>query len=165
MLTKWRGRDMDLSAVSLLHPERRAQAYAQAERAGFDLSYRPSLDSVELRMRVLRRFDGGNYHKGSLAHFGLDTRDPTSDVRLIEFAMRVPDEIFVENGAGRALARRAMADRLPREVVTERRRGLQAPDWHEALTAKPELLDETIEERSPDAHKRNVDSAEYFRRH
>lgn len=153
LLTKWRGRDMDLSAVSLLHPDRRAQAYAQAERAGFDLSYRPSLDSVELRMRVLRRFDGGNYHKGSLAHFGLDTRDPTSDVRLIEFAMRVPDEIFVENGAGRALARRAMADRLPREVVTERRRGLQAPDWHEALTAKPELLDETIEGilRSPAA--------------
>ena len=46
-----------------------------------------------------------------------------------------------------------MTDRLPREVLAERRRGLQAPDWHEALTAKPELLDSTVEGilRSPAA--------------
>ncbi|WP_372001302.1 asparagine synthase-related protein [Tistrella mobilis] len=152
-LMKLAGRQMDLATISLLHPDRRARAFEAAKRAGFDLSYRPSLDSIELRLRVLRRVDGGNYHKAVLAGWGLDSRDPTSDIRLIEFAMRVPDEIFVENGGGRALARRAMTDRLPREVLAERRRGLQAPDWHEALTAKPELLDSTVEGilRSPAA--------------
>jgi asparagine synthase (glutamine-hydrolysing) len=56
-------------------------------------------------------------------------------VRLLEFCLAVPTEQFLRNGVPRALARRALADRLPKQVLDERRRGLQVADWHEDLTA------------------------------
>ena len=67
---------------------------------------------------------------GRLTH-----RDPTADVRLLEFCLAVPTEQFLRDGMQRALARRALADRLPKQVLEEPRRGLQVADWHEDLTA------------------------------
>ena len=37
--------------------------------------------------------------------------------------------------SARSLARRAFADRLPHEVIAETRKGYQAADWHEGLSA------------------------------
>jgi asparagine synthase (glutamine-hydrolysing) len=43
----------------------------------------------------------------------------------------------------RALARRALAGRVPPEVLSEKRRGVQAVDWHEGLTAaRPQVVEE-----------------------
>ena len=56
-------------------------------------------------------------------------------MRLLEFCLAVPTDQFLQNGLPRALAHRALADRLPKQVLEERRRGLQAADWHEHLTA------------------------------
>ena len=44
-------------------------------------------------------------------------------------------EQFLRDGTPRALARRALADRLPKQVLEETRSGLQVADWHEDLTA------------------------------
>ncbi len=44
-------------------------------------------------------------------------------------------EEYLSEGVPRALAKRALADRLPTQVLRERGRGLQAVDWHEGLTA------------------------------
>jgi asparagine synthase (glutamine-hydrolysing) len=60
---------------------------------------------------------------------------PTADIRLLEFCLSVPTEQFLKKGTQRALARRALADRLPKQVLEETRRGLQVADWHEDLTA------------------------------
>jgi asparagine synthase (glutamine-hydrolysing) len=79
--------------------------------------------------------DPGNYLKGGLGGWQLDLRDPTSDLRLLEFCLAVPTEQFLRDGVQRALARRALADRLPKKVLEEQRRGLQGADWHEELTA------------------------------
>jgi asparagine synthase (glutamine-hydrolysing) len=35
----------------------------------------------------------------------------------------------------RSLAKRALADRLPQAVLNEQKKGYQAVDWHEGLTA------------------------------
>jgi asparagine synthase (glutamine-hydrolysing) len=35
----------------------------------------------------------------------------------------------------RSLAKRALADRLPQAVLNETKKGYQAVDWHEGLTA------------------------------
>jgi asparagine synthase (glutamine-hydrolysing) len=43
----------------------------------------------------------------------------------------------------RSLARRALADRLPKQVLEERRRGFQVADWHEDLVAaRDSVVDE-----------------------
>jgi asparagine synthase (glutamine-hydrolysing) len=107
----------------------------RAKTCNLDLVYRPWKDSFAMRLWVLRRCDQGNYNKGMLGGWHIDYRDPTSDVRLLEFCLAVPTEQFLSDGVQRALAKRALADRLPQGVIDEPRRGYQAADWHERLTA------------------------------
>lgn len=115
----------------------------RAVERGLDLSYRPRSDGVSERLWMLRRGDVGNDNKGALAGWGIDRRDPTADRRLVEFCLRVPAEQYLAGGAPRGFARRALADRLPPEILVQRRKGLQAVDWHEGLTAaKAELQQE-----------------------
>jgi asparagine synthase (glutamine-hydrolysing) len=108
---------------------------ARAKACNLDLVYRPWKDSFAMRLWVLRRCDQGNYNKGILGGWHIDYRDPTSDVRLLEFCLGVPTDQFLSDGVQRALAKRALADRLPQRVLDEPRKGLQAADWHERLTA------------------------------
>jgi asparagine synthase (glutamine-hydrolysing) len=105
-----------------------------------------------MRLWVLGRDDPGNYYKGALAGWGIDVRDPTADRRLIEFCLSVPTEQFFYDGVPRALARNAFADRVPHEVLKEKRRGLQVIDWHEGLTAaRSHVLEEIsrLEQTAP----------------
>jgi asparagine synthase (glutamine-hydrolysing) len=64
------------------------------------------------------------------AAYGLEIRDPSADVRLLEFALSVPDEIYIDpqTATNRWLIREAMKGRLPEEVRLNRRRGRQAAD-------------------------------------
>jgi len=55
-------------------------------------------------------------------------------VRLLEFCLAVPMEQFLREGMLRALAQNALADRVPKFILDERRKGLQGADWHEHLT-------------------------------
>lgn len=83
-----------------------------------------------LRLAVLDRSD----HRGHLAMatrrlFGIDVRDPTSDRRVIELCLSIPEEQFALGGEPRSLIRRAMRGLLPDAVLDERRKGQQAADW------------------------------------
>ena len=53
----------------------------------------------------------------------------------MEYSLGIPTEEYLAKGIPRALARRALADRLPQAVLSEERKGYQAADWHEGLTA------------------------------
>jgi asparagine synthase (glutamine-hydrolysing) len=127
----------DRDNYSAVNPRRfiEANLAAIAKARNLDLAYRPRKDSVSSRLWALRRIDGGNFGKGLLAGWHIDRRDPTADVRLLEYCLAVPTEQFLHNGTQRALARHALADRLPKIVLDERRRGLQGADWHEMLSA------------------------------
>jgi len=107
----------------------------RARDCDLDLVYRPWKDGFAMRLWALRRVDPGNYNKGTLGGWHIDHRDPTADVRLLEFCLAVPTEQFLSDGKQRALAKHALADRLPKLVLEEPRKGLQAADWHERLTA------------------------------
>src|SRR6185503_14453349 len=72
------------------------------------------------------------------AQFGVDARDPTGDQRLIEFCLALPPEQFQRDGQARWLIRRAMAGRLPSEVLWNRDRGQQSSDWLHRLRARRE---------------------------
>lgn len=116
---------------------------ARADAAGHDLGYRAESDAFAQRLRVLRRFDPGNYNKGMLAGWGLDVRDPTADRRLVEYCLALPTGAFLADGLPRRLARVGLADRLPLDVIGERAKGYQAADWFEDLTnSRHALCDE-----------------------
>lgn len=137
-LNRIRGRRFrKLTGYSAVHPGA-IDAFALARKARerqLDFAYRPWSDGIAMRLWVMRRAELGNFQKGALALWGIDNRDPTADRRLIEFCLSVPTGEFVRNGMTRALARRALADRIPAEVLGESRKGYQAVDWHERLTA------------------------------
>jgi asparagine synthase (glutamine-hydrolysing) len=131
------GVTFDFGNYSALNPRRFVELNlaAIANARNLDLAFRPRKDSVSIRLWGLLRTDPGNENKGTLAGWHIDERDPTADVRLLEYSLAVPAEQFLHNGTPRALARRALSDRLPKLVLEERRTGFQAADWHERLTA------------------------------
>ena len=108
---------------------------ALARIRNLDIAYRPWADGFDMRTWVFRRGDPGNGVKGALGDSGIDLRDPTSDRRLVEFCLSIPTEEYLRDGVPRALAKRALADRLPAAVLDEKKIGYQAADWHEGLTA------------------------------
>ena len=118
--------DLDLASHSLIRPDRvlelRLEARAKARQ--LDLAYRPWKDGHAARLWALRRGDRGPHQKGVLAGWGIDVRDPTADRRLVEFCLAVPTDQFMRDGAPRALARRALADRLPAAVLNRADEGL-----------------------------------------
>ena len=143
-----RDADYDLQNYTALRPDRLDELNLPriAKERDLDFSYRPWSDGFDMRLWVLRRVDVGNYWKGNLGGWGIDVRDPTADRRLIEFCLSVPTEQYVANGLPRALARGAFADRLPRPLIEQRRKGYQAADWHESLTAVRDRLGAELEQ-------------------
>jgi asparagine synthase (glutamine-hydrolysing) len=126
-----------------IHPHHFGQLAARAKARDFDFAFTPWKDGFALRLQFLRLGDPGNSYKAGLADLQVDYRDPTADVRLLEFCFAVPTEQFLRDGMPRALARGALADRLPRQVLEETRPGLTVADWHEDVTA---ARDELVEE-------------------
>jgi asparagine synthase (glutamine-hydrolysing) len=142
---KINGHSLEIGNYAALNPRRLAELdiVGRAKASNLDLSYRPWKNGLAMRLWALQRMDPGNFRKGGLGGWQLDHRDPTADVRLLEFCLSVPTEQFMRGGVQRSLARRALADRLPPEVLQEHRRGLQVADWHEDLTgARRHILDE-----------------------
>jgi asparagine synthase (glutamine-hydrolysing) len=134
-----RGRDPDSVAHhSALNPTFIAEAdLARHWRTqGFDPWFSAE-DWNPKRWRARRLFDQNQYSRDirGLAEeiFGFEVRDPHGDRRLLEFALTVPEPVYRRDGIPRSFARRVLADRLPPEILDERRRGANAPTWFRAL--------------------------------
>ena len=106
---------------AILAPERGAQAALRF------------MDRHRRMVAVLGAADFGETRKGALALSGVDERDPTADRRLIDFCASLPLEMLMAGGVRRPLARAALSDRLPAQVLDEKGKGFQAVDWMEAL--------------------------------
>lgn len=139
-----RGRRWDPTAHSAIHPSFMARmgTSERAKKSGWDLSYRPWSDGRRMRIASLSRFDNGDYYSAANT-MGLELRDPTADLRLIEFCLAVPDSQYLRGGQSRWLLKRLMADVLPPEILNARTRGLQAADWYEgAEQSLPRMREE-----------------------
>lgn len=119
-------------------------------------SPRPSKDHFADVRTALLQMDFGDYRKGILAGWGLDKRDATADVRLIEFCLSLPLEMLMAGGERRPLARAALADRLPDEVLNERRKGYQGSNWHVGLTRERPAVAALIEQLAADEEARSL---------
>jgi asparagine synthase (glutamine-hydrolysing) len=92
------------------------------------------LDRFEHSVAALSAMDFGEHRKAVLGGWGLDKRDPTADVALIEFCLSLPTDMLLDARRRRPLARAALADRVPAAVLDRQGKGYQASDWHVALT-------------------------------
>lgn len=81
-------------------------------------------------------------------NYGLQGRDPTNDLRVIQYCLSVPSEQYAQNGLDRALIRNAMENYLPDTVrLNQRVRGIQAadsihrmlPDWKQFISQVEEM--------------------------
>ncbi|MFL6863800.1 MAG: asparagine synthetase B family protein [Allosphingosinicella sp.] len=127
-----------------LSPALRGDALARmdAERSAFLPERR--LDRVDLALAAFGSMDWGEHRKGILGGWGIDKRDPTADVRLIEFCLSLPLDLLMKDGERRPLARAALADRLPAAVLDHPGKGYQNAGWHEGLTADRARLEALV---------------------
>lgn len=119
---------------SLLHPDR-VKCYG-IQRAQKEALMRPNaLGSTAQRSQMIRNSlaHGSSLWAGYGAMFGIEVRDPTADPRIVRFCLSLPPEQSCRGGETRRLIRRTMAGRLPEEILSGRRRGLQAADWRLTL--------------------------------
>jgi asparagine synthase (glutamine-hydrolysing) len=127
-----------------MHIVERAQRDSRApgaKRGSFALSHR--LDMIG-RIPII-----GEWQAGMLAMHGIELRDPTADLDVVEFCLGIPDEQYLAEGIDRSLVRRAMWGVLPAAVLTNRRRGNQAADWFLKLSRnRQKLADEVAGLRS-----------------
>ena len=72
---------------------------------------------------------------GYRAWFGIETRDPTADLRVVEYCLAIPSTQYLRNGRTRWLIRRAMQGRVPARILDRQTLGAQAGDWTEWLPA------------------------------
>lgn len=117
----------DRGAASFLNRDRLDTLRAGANR----YDRRLQLDPADYRRQVLEAMDYGTTRKGALAESGIDVRDPTSDRRVMDFSLALPPEMMFADGVSRPLARAALADRVPAEILQSKVRGTQAADWCE----------------------------------
>ena len=137
-----KGKHIGVADYSAIHPQRLAELeIANRKRCRTE----NHSDGFQRRLDILCSDDYGTLNKGMLAGWQIDRRDPTVDTRLIEYCLAVPTDQYQRDGVWRALPRLALCDRLPRVVLEEPKRGLQAADWHERLTAARDRLTAELE--------------------
>ena len=99
------------------------------------------LGDIDYRIAILR---GGadvlDTYSGFRPWFGIETRDPTGDMRVIEYCFSVPGSQYLHQGVTRSLIRRAMQGRLPDQIRNRTTIGAQSADWTEWLPGLRELF-------------------------
>ncbi len=131
-----------------VHPDfaRRLGLLHAFEAAGRGAAFGEPIRPFEERRLTL--VNNGNiagpfWHRFGAA-FGMDVRDPTADLRLLEYCLEVPAEQYVHDGGKRMLIRRAMEGILPQEVQWNTRRGRQAADVAYRVIQHGEEMDTTL---------------------
>ncbi len=118
---------------------------ARSKSKGFDFSLRSNHNTKITRYSYFKMAD---IHKsvtmGYKALYGVESRDPTMDVRIFDFCLSVPEDQYCRRGKDRWLIRRALSNRLPKEIVNNTQRGLQAADWLERLNLAHNIIDEEL---------------------
>lgn len=145
-------------AISAVNPEFAAHHRVdERARATPDFRLRLRPDTRQSRYQAIAR--GGDVLDGVFAgyqaRYNVETRDPTGDVRIVEFCLSLPEAQFQREGERRCMVRRAMANRLPAEVIGNRKRGLQAADWFERMTGAHKRIENELSrlEESPLARR------------
>ncbi len=128
-------------AYSALNPQMASQLNLdqRMRAAGFDPTFTFSpLEDVHLRFFWPAWSIGPGLMTEMGARHSISFLDPTFNMPLVEFILRVPDDQFRRRGQGSWLMRRAFRNRMPEAVLNGRHKGLQAADvGHRILRELP----------------------------
>ncbi len=114
--------------------------------------------SQTLRINALRRAHQNATFVTARRCFGLEYSDPTTDRRLFEYCLSLPEDAFCQNGRPRSLIRDAMQGHLPDTVRLERRKGIQAADAAHLITSnRPQIREELQSLRNSDLANHTLD--------
>lgn len=111
----------------------------RAANGGEGRSDRLRLGYMQLMLQVQHMMQSQRLYKG------YESRDPYCYLPLVEFCLSLPADQFVRKGVSRFLARRVLADRLPSQVIDERRRGRLVPEWHQRFKAQRDRIASELE--------------------
>ncbi|SFA97261.1 asparagine synthase (glutamine-hydrolysing) [Cohnella sp. OV330] len=145
--------------TGLISPELAARTgiFGKLIEAGIDLSGRRLPDMISARRDQFEQVhhwtnSGTSGTKLSLRH-GVWYRDPTNDLRVVQFCLSVPLDQYVRDGMDRALIRRATQGLLPDEVrLNGKTRGIQGADGIARLAPSwPQFIREVEEMCGDDA--------------
>lgn len=158
-----RGRSLAESAASFsaINPDFAAKLQMAERKHALVADARRNDEGSALHQRMrllLGAADGGDIWQGYRARFGVEPRDPTCDVRVVEFCFGIPGTLFMREGQGRWLVRHSMRDVLPASVLDRRTRGAQSADWMEWLPGmRRELTEELVRLDHSDVAQRCLD--------
>jgi asparagine synthase (glutamine-hydrolysing) len=130
-------------AYSALNPKMATllQLDARMRAAGYDPTFTFS-SFADLRLLFFRpawSIAAGLWSEIGALH-GISILDPTTNLALLEFLLRVPDSQFRRQGRSSSLLRRSFRGRLPEPVLDGRRKGLQSADLgHRILKELPAM--------------------------
>ena len=117
-------------------------------------SFAQNLTSAETGMRLdaALLLADGYLQKVDVATmaFSLEARCPMTDYRLVEWAMRLPVEYKIQNGATKKILKQVLCQYLPREIVYRPKMGFSMPiarwlrgelkEWAWSLIHDPDLM-------------------------
>ena len=115
------------------------QIHARMRAAGHDPSFAHSpLDDDHPFFFSPAASIGPGISEEFAARYSLKCLDPTANLNLVEFLLRVPDDQFFRRRQSSSLFRRAFQGRLPQPVLDGARKGLQSADLgHRILRELP----------------------------
>ncbi len=133
---------------SAINPDFARQMHVEdrMEHYGWDFFSRPMRDTRRARADLIAgsfSHERADMYQALRAMHEVETRDPFSDRRLVEWSLGVPEAQSRRFGQTRWLIRRMMKDKLPASVLDNPKGGEQVIDWHARLTWDlPRLRDE-----------------------
>jgi asparagine synthase (glutamine-hydrolysing) len=122
-----------------IHMSSEVDLNGRMRAAGFDPTFIVSpLENAHMRFFWPVFGIGFGTSAEQAARHSLSSLDPTANLSLVEFILRVPDDQFRLRGQSTWLMRRAFRNRLPDAVLNGQRKGLQAADvGHRILRELP----------------------------
>lgn len=143
---------------SLINPDfaKKMNVYSKFKKYGIDHTGWYSNSGVfnerKKHFEDIFQWNAGNTlaAKLSLRH-SLWKRDPTNDIRVIQFCLSLPEGQYVQNGLDRALIRKSTENYLPDKVrLNQRIRGVQGADWVHRMIPKWDTFKDEIQRLSTD---------------
>ncbi|WP_275695609.1 asparagine synthase-related protein [Ferdinandcohnia quinoae] len=127
---------------------KKVNVFDKLERYGMGADGFNGLTLLNIRQHLIKNefiwnSNGIAFSKLSM-QYGVLMRDPTNDIRVINYCMSLPLDQFINNGMDRALIRNATEGYLPDAVrLNQTDYGLQAADWiHRMIPCWTDFIEE-----------------------
>jgi asparagine synthase (glutamine-hydrolysing) len=125
-----------------------------------DLGFLPYLNSAkEGMLQIIQVGQNLRCELGAAAkhYFGIDLRDPTADINVLEYCLSVPNGAFFnENLENKMLIKTMMKDILPDEVLFNKKKGLQSADLNFRVIEDFEKLDFKLQKLIQNKHFKTI---------